>query len=255
MDLYFQGLAWMNKGVTPDNFSRARGLFARALGIDPVNVEALVGRGFADAMSGGVFGPVDRLVRFASAEADLMKALSLAPGNAAAHTAMGVLCNVTNRAQSGIAQFERALALNRNLAMAHYGVGLAKYCLGRPEETEAHVREALRLSPHDTFAFFWLANAGFANFNLGEDAEAIVWLRRSIETNPNYSVAHFFHAAALAHLGRIEEARAAVEAGLTFDPSFTIGRRRANPFSTNPGYLKQIERYYAGLCMAGAPEG
>src|SRR5271166_2113421 len=55
MDLYFQGLAWMNKGVTPDNFSRARGLFARALGIDPVNVEALVGRGVVDAMSGGVF--------------------------------------------------------------------------------------------------------------------------------------------------------------------------------------------------------
>ena len=61
MDLYFQGLAWMNKGVTPDNFSRARALFARALEIDPVNVEALVGRGWVDAMSGGIFGPDDRL--------------------------------------------------------------------------------------------------------------------------------------------------------------------------------------------------
>ena len=52
----------------------------------------------------------------------------------------------------------------------------------------------------------------------------------------------------------MEGARAAVEAGLTFDPRFTIGRRRANPFSTNPEYLKQIERYYAKLRMAGAPE-
>jgi hypothetical protein len=72
-----------------------------------------------------------------------------------------------------------------------------------------------------------------------------VWLRRSIETNPNYSVAHFLHAAALAHLGRMEEARAAVKAGLIFDPSFTIGRRRDNPFSTSPEYIEQIERYYA----------
>ena len=255
MDLYFQGMAWMNRGATPDNFDRARGFFDRALEIDPVNVEALVGRGFSDAWSGGMFGPADRLARFASAEADLMKALSLAPGNAAAHAAMGFLCNVTNRADAGIAQFERALALNRNLATAHFGVGLAKYCLGRPVETEAHVREALRLSPHDTAAFIWLAGAGFARFNLGEDEEAVVWLRRSIETNRNYSVAHFFHAAALAHLGRMEEARAAVESGLTFDPGFTIARRRDNPFSSHPAYLKQIERYYAGLRMAGAPEG
>ena len=254
-DLYFQGLAWMNKGATPENFRMARALFDRAVGIDPVNVEALVGRGAADAMSGGVFGPVDRLTLFASAEADLMKALSLAPGNAAAHAAMGILCNFTSRADSGIAQFERALALNRNLAAAHYGVALAKYCLGRPEETEAHIREALRLSPHDTLAFSWLATVGFSNFNMGKDEEAVVWLKRSIETNRNYSVSHFFLAAAFAHLGRMEEARSAVETGLTFDPSFTIGRRRANPFSTSPGYLKQIERYYAGLRMAGAPEG
>ena len=74
-------------------------------------------------------------------------------------------------------------------------------------------------------------------------------------TNPNYSVSHFFLAAAFAHLGRVDEARAAVEAGLTFDPGFTIERRRANPFSTSPAYLKQIERYYAGLKLAGAPEG
>ncbi len=255
MDLYFQGMAWMNKGATPENFSRARGFFERALRIDPGAIEALVGRGFADAWSGGMFGPVDRLARFASAEADLTKALSLAPGNAAAHAAMGFLCNVTDRAETGIAQFERALALNRNLAMAHFGVGLAKYCLGRPEETEAYIREALRLSPHDTSAFIWLAGAGFARFSLGEDDAAIVWLRRSIETNRNYSVAHFFHAAALAHLGRVEEARVAVESGLIFDPSFTIARRRANPFSSNPAYLKQIERYYTGLHMAGAPEG
>ena len=51
MDLYFQGLASMNKGSTPDNFDQARAFFDRALEIDPVNVEALVGRATADAWS------------------------------------------------------------------------------------------------------------------------------------------------------------------------------------------------------------
>ena len=31
MDLYFQGLAWLNKGLTPDNVAQARSFFDRAL--------------------------------------------------------------------------------------------------------------------------------------------------------------------------------------------------------------------------------
>jgi TolB-like protein len=42
MDLYFQGMAWLNKGPTPEHLTQARGFFERALAIDPRNVEALV---------------------------------------------------------------------------------------------------------------------------------------------------------------------------------------------------------------------
>ena len=31
MDLYFQGLAWLNKGTTPDHMAQARSFFDRAL--------------------------------------------------------------------------------------------------------------------------------------------------------------------------------------------------------------------------------
>ena len=41
MDLYFQGLAWFNKGRAPDNVAQARGFFDRALAADPGNVDAL----------------------------------------------------------------------------------------------------------------------------------------------------------------------------------------------------------------------
>ena len=47
MDLYFQGLALLNKGYTPDNVAQARSFFDRALTADPDNVEALVGSGRA----------------------------------------------------------------------------------------------------------------------------------------------------------------------------------------------------------------
>ena len=49
----------------------------------------------------------------------------------------------TNRAAQGIAECERALALDPNFADAHAIIGLAKIVIGRFEETEAHVQEAI----------------------------------------------------------------------------------------------------------------
>ena len=74
----------------------------------------------------------------------------MAPQHALAHMYLGFVHIFTNRAAQGIAECEQALALDRNLADAHGLIGLAKFFLGRGEETEAHIQEALRLSPRDT---------------------------------------------------------------------------------------------------------
>ncbi len=60
----------------------------------------------------------------------------------------------------GIAECGRALALDRNLTTLHSQMGLAKIFIGCPEETEAHINDALRLSPRDTFAYIWIATVG-----------------------------------------------------------------------------------------------
>jgi hypothetical protein len=70
-----------------------------------------------------------------------------------------------------------------------------------------------------------------------------------------YLGAHFGLAAILAHLDRLNEARAAVQAGLALNPSLTISRLRAQAASDNPTYLVQRERIYEGLRKAGVPEG
>ena len=74
---------------------------------------------------------------------------------------------MTKRAAEGIAECKHALALDRNLADAHATIGFGKVCIGRAEETEAHIVEALRLSPRDTRAYTWLAIAGMAKNYLG----------------------------------------------------------------------------------------
>jgi TolB-like protein len=203
MDLYFRGLACIHKGLTNEYLAQARGFFERALALDPDHLEALVGAALVDFNIGANFSTDDRAARLAAAEATLIKVLSRAPQHAVAHMFVGVVYMLTNRAARGIAECERAIALDRNLADAHAIIGWAKFLLDRSEETEAHILEALRLSPRDTFAFRWMAFIGLAKFQLGADEEAVAWLRQSIEANRNLPLAHFHLAAALALLGQL----------------------------------------------------
>jgi TolB-like protein len=224
MDLVFQGTSWFNKGLTPDHMTRARSFFEKAMALDPGNIKAMFGSARVDVVLGAGFMADDWSERFASAETSLTKVLSLAPNHAWAHVMLGIVQMYTKRGAQGIAECEQALALDRNLASAHAFIGVAKYLLGRGAETEPHINEAFRLSPRDTIAHRWLVWVGLAKAQLGADAEAVVWLRRGLDANRNYSTAHFSLAAVLVRLGELDEARAAVQAGLALDPSFTIRR-------------------------------
>jgi tetratricopeptide (TPR) repeat protein len=182
--------------------------------------------------------------------------LSLAPDHAGAHWVVSFVYGFTNRGERAIAECERALALDRNFARAHAIAGLHKLHLDRGEETEAHQLEAIRLSPRDALVYSWFANAGFAKDYLGRYDEAAAWQRRSIDANPNYPTSHFHLAIALAHLGRLEEARAAAQAGLALAPHFTIASYlAANKFSDSPAHLEWRERQADGFRKAGLPEG
>jgi tetratricopeptide (TPR) repeat protein len=255
MDLYFQGRASWNKGWTPEYLTQARGFFERALALDPGNIEAMVGMAGVDRVLGMSFLTDDRAAYLAMAETTLVKALSHAPNHALAHMLLGGVQIVSNRAAQGMAECERALALDRNLANAHEFLGSAKYFLGRGAETEAHINEAIRLSPCDIFAFRWRMMVGFAKLQLSADAEAVGWFLRSIEANRNYPIAHFGLAAALALLGSLDQARAAAKTGLVLDPSFTIRRFRDGAQSDNPTFLAKRERVYEGMRLAGVPKG
>jgi TolB-like protein/class 3 adenylate cyclase/Tfp pilus assembly protein PilF len=256
MDLYFQGRACWNKGFTREYLTQACGYFERAMALDPGNIEALVGTAQVEiALAAGFLVADDRIARLAVAETASIKALSIVPNHAAAHAALGIVQTLTNRAAQGIAECERALALDRNLASAHAFIGLAKYSLGRAEEAEAHILEALRVSPRDILAYQWMMIAGNAKLLLNSEADAAAWFRRCLEANRNFPLVHFLLAAALALLGEPDQARAAAEAGSALNPGFTIRTYRTYAMSDNPTYLAGRERIFEGLRLAGVPEG
>ena len=256
MDLNFQGKACLYKGTTTNNLIEARGFFERALAVDPQSVGALLGLARVDFRMASAYLADDRVAYFLASEKKAIEALSLAPDHASAHLILGGVYIYTNRAAQGIAECEEALRLNHNAAYGHGLIGMAKYYLGRAAETEAHILQALRLSPRDNQAAAWMTAVGAAKIQLGADAEAAAWLRRSIEANRNFAFGHFSLAAALGLLGALDEARTAVNAGLALDPGFTIRRRAvASRQSDHPIYLAGRERICEGMRLAGVPEG
>ena len=255
MDLCFQGAAWFYKGPTPNNLAQARSFFDRALAADPDNVDALIGSAAAHAVAASSL-LADPLAAFTAAEAKLTRALSLAPNHPHGHMWLGLVDIWTRRATEGIARCEHALELDRNIAQAHSLIGYGKLFVGRAEETEPHIAEALRLSPRDPGAFAWMSYAGMSKNVPGSYEQAVAWFRRSIEANPNFPHAFFHLASALAHLGRLNEARSAAKAGLTLNPTYAVSRDRAvwTSVSDHPTFLAQLELCIEGMRKAGAPE-
>ena len=251
IDLLFRGFDWINRGVRREYLANARDCFRRALEIDPDLVGGMVGLALADTVAALTDAFEDGPERIAEAEE---RALALAPRGSMAHYCFGLVLLRTGRAERAIDELKEALSLDPNLAFAHAHIGFAKIALGHAEEAEAHIVEAMRLSPRDPGACVWCEFLGVACLMLGRVQEALRWLRKSVDLNRSYPVVQFHYAAALALLGRIEEARVETRTGLASASEFTIRRCRQGVFSDNTTYLAQHERIFQGMRLAGVPE-
>ncbi len=80
-------------------------------------------------------------------------------------------------------------------------------------------------------------------------------MQEGLSRNSKFAMAHFHLGSALAHLGRMEEARAAAAAGIAIDPTFNLASFRAAQITDDPYYLAWRERVIEGMRMAGVPEG
>ena len=253
LGLVFRGWAAFNRRHDPSNLLLAERFFDEALALAPNNARALVGLASAKLAFAANYSTDDRATYLSAAEAAALKAMALAPNEARAHGALAWVYMATNRPELGIAQAERSLALDRNLAPSYAAIGWAKPMLGRAEETEGHIVQAFRLSPRDTFAYIWCHVAGVAKLALGRDEEAVAWLRRAVEANRMYPMAQFTLAAALAQQGKTAEARALAATGLALVPSFSVRRYREGAPGDNPVYLAYRQHIYVGLLKAGVP--
>ena len=255
VDLAMRGWAILNQPLSLRRDREACDLFDAALRLDDRNVEALVGLAFYHGNDLRTFASTNRDEQLRIAETAITEALTLAPGNALAHFVRANVLHISGATERSLRELEFAITLDRNLAWAHADAGFMKVLLGRAEEAEADVANAIRLSPRDPWLDRWHSLLGIADLFLGRLESALDRLRKSVEMNPNVALTQFFLAAASALSGRAAEAREARNAGLRLDPNFTVARFRNERRSENPTFLAQRERIYEGLSLAGVPEG
>jgi TolB-like protein len=85
----------------------------------------------------------------------------------------------------------------------------------------------MRLSPLDPWAFAALEAQATGHFQLGRYGEAARAAYKSVHANPAHSITYVKLAAALAKLGRLEEAKAAAAKVLELHPTFRYSRQFA----------------------------
>jgi TolB-like protein/Flp pilus assembly protein TadD len=253
-DLVMRGRAVLNEDVSAEATRKARKFFEGALRLDGRNVAALLGLADAHAWEVNMYMSHSRSEQTRIAEAAALQALSLAPSSADVRCTHGTVLWAMGMPDRALREFDLAITIDRNLAVAHALSGWMKFYLGRYAETEPHVAEAMRLSPRDPLLFHWRYFIGSADLCLGRTVRAVTALRNSVELNSGWAFSHFVLASALAQAGLLADAAEAAELGLRLAPQFTIARLRAEVVGSDPLYLAQRERLYEGLLIAGVPE-
>jgi adenylate cyclase len=144
------------------------------------------------------------------------------------------------------------LILNPNCARASRGKGYVLVRQNCPEPALDAFHRALRLSPLDPLGFIITAGIAFVHLAAGQYPAALEWADRSSREFPRYAPAIRYKVVALAHLGRIAEARHALERELELHRGLTIAAVHAH---YAPAFAPELLAVFVeGYRKAGLPE-
>ena len=197
-------------GDAAKRLKQAEALFTEALAKDPRSRAARMGLAAYHVIVVAELFEADLLPHIEKAFSLLEGLVAENPGSAGAHYWLARTYRHRGDFEAALRAFARSLELNPSQTEAHAQVGITLLFMRRPVEALEHVRYAMRLSPKDKNLIWWWRFAAEAELELGNTAEAVRNVERSIELLPNQQRAWGVLAAAQALAGNAEAARKAV---------------------------------------------
>ena len=247
IDLFMRGRALLQLyPITRDNNDAARALFERALAIDQNYAAALAGDAFTYMIefAYGWTNPQTDYDAKIIGQAD--RAIALAPDNLDAYNAKNAYLYLSHRANEAVDVADAGLAVDPNSARLYAARGNAETSLGRFEQAESDVRQAIRLSPRDPRMGNWLFFIGSAELEQGHYDAAIDEFHKAIESGYRPYMPYANLAAAYALDGKMDDAKSAVAEARRLNPNLTV--KWAIAHSPN------VPKAFEGLRKAGLPE-
>jgi adenylate cyclase len=163
-----------------------------------------------------------------SAENLARKAVALDGADADALTCLGRVQGTKGDYDGALTAIEKAITLNPNLAIAHGTLGGMLVFSGRPEQGLVALEHGVRLDPRHPRAGVLLNQFVIGLYFLRDYEGAVEAARRVLRSYPDHPLVYRWLAAALGQLGRIDEARRALEQAMSLSPAafdFYVNRR------------------------------
>jgi adenylate cyclase len=241
---YQRGLWHLSKVTIEDN-ALAEKFFEQAVDLDPSFAGGYKGLAAAQGNAAD-FGRRSLPEALSSTEALARRAITLDSADAEARSHLANALYRRGDYEGGLAEAERALAISPNLAGAHGQRGAILIFSGQREEGIAALERSLRLDPRRSA--MRLNQIALALYFSGEYDAAIEAANRVTRSYPDFPNAYRWLAAALGQLGRIEEAKDALEKAIAIAPAaFDMYVRGRVPWMRPEDYAHMLE----GLRKAG----
>ncbi|MGI9604538.1 MAG: adenylate/guanylate cyclase domain-containing protein [Acidimicrobiales bacterium] len=225
----------------------ARSEFERALELDPHYARALAWVSSTHVYDVMFNWTDDKAGALRQARTLAVEARSLDEKDPFCHVVVAAQCFWTRHLAEGRRAAERVIELDPNSFAGHYILGGLLNYLGDTEASVQMSERALQLSPNDPVVWHCMGSLAHANYNLKRYERAIDVADRAMAVRHGYLFGRIIRAAALAQLGRTEDAATALEEIRSRVPDFSAATFDYYPFEV-PG---QREHLVDGLVRAG----
>jgi adenylate cyclase len=239
-EAYQRGLWHFYKYALEEN-TTAVGFFRQAIALDPNFAPGHYGYALALQWNTWHFStrPYSEVQGTAREEARI--AVSLDDKDAMAHAVLAHMMMWGSEWEASIAEARKALALNPNSAFVISMLGCVLGFGGYREEALDRLQQAMRASPHDPLTWLWSTWTAAMQFFSRDFEAALTTMRAVLRLRPGYVLGYLTTAAALAHLGRLDEAREVVDRARALFPDLLPRDQQRPPWVRPEDHALRIE--------------
>ena len=250
-DFLLRGLSYMNK-LTPEDTKTALQYFNMAIEKDPGYARAYAYAFWCYRREVQTKGMILSKEEQAEASRLMQEGLKADMDDPIVlWQAATMRCYFERDFDSALNLIERSLDIDPNSPRAWNTSSLIHGIVGNSEISRRHAEHAIRISPRNPSHWVSLTHIAAANLQDTRYRQAADAARKALQLNSYVVPTQLILAASCAHLGQLEEAKAAIARALELNPNLTIAR--LPEFFPIAGY-KNLDAYLDGLRTAGLPE-